>query len=453
MGGRIPINISVPVAGQDKEVCGCTALGLSPAFEGITFTGRCRRINFYCLIDRDAGIGVQQSTLTIVILAIVAVPVDMGGRLRFHIFIDSPQLNGILFKYIARLRSVGNVLDLGICLEDREDFACLSRSTGRRKCVSIPLSHIPVREHLAFGGGEHERLCWDIGLVRILIQIDTGGTCAVLIEILHIDTVSSQKLAAPTRFQGDLAYDPPTVVLFVGVGLIGYFKILVDFSLVDIIIIRNSVAVAHRESCADRMSIVIPTDELIIVTGTAGESRCLQIVNTEAEARVAHDEIVFRRMYTGIQVYTILLYPPLRIDDDIAGRHGVEIIQRGAFLVGIPALQQEVAVGGFVRIRAVFCIGRDVRPISETFYHVIAVMGIARRRLVTVAIDKGTIPISQSVVLAIKANLKLLVRTPPNARCIYIICRRFRKIRPVCAVGTVGHRTEAVILILNTETI
>ena len=127
---RMAIYIRIPGSGPYQEVCSRAALGLGPSLELITVTSLSAK-DIYRLIDLDSGVGVIQSSLSIIFRTVVAVPVDVSGGLLFLVLVYSLQLDGVVvmmiivinnicLSYNSTCRGVG---DLCIVLQCRESTA------------------------------------------------------------------------------------------------------------------------------------------------------------------------------------------------------------------------------------------------------------------------------------------------------------------------------------------
>ena len=199
--------------GPDEEVSGRAALGLGPALEGIAFTGLCTK-DFNSLVDLDAGVGMIERTLAVILAAVVAVPVDVRRGLFFLILIDSHQLDGVGIM-VALINGAGRndctcfILNFCIGLQCREQCAGhqLSRCILIRRAVP-GLQH-PVVKDLVLGGG---RGCAGAYARVVLVKCRVTGRVAAAIRIVEdADTVSTDGLCTPLGVQVELLGDPETI--------------------------------------------------------------------------------------------------------------------------------------------------------------------------------------------------------------------------------------------------
>ena len=370
-----------------EEVRSRTALGLGPALEGITRTGRSGQ-DINSLVDLDAGVGIIELALAIVLTAVVAVPVDVRRGLYFLVLIDSLQLDGVVvvagFNHIAGSNNTALLVrDLGIGLQCRKGPAGNDRSVGVFECAAIPGLQHPVVEDLACGcsgscaGG-------DIGVV--LVKCSVAGRIGSVARVIEdADALCADRDRAPLAIEVELLGDPETIDVRVGRGAVappvhGIREVR------GLVIGRTAADLRVLSKRARGADISVPAVELIALAHSGGDRNLTTVGNAEVHRLIIGAPIQRGiRARVRVQEYTVLDLTPLGIDREAAVRHRREGIGMRAELVDIPAFKNvSLGCGRLIVIRAGrvavhLVVGLQIRVVRDVVdYMQLAAAGLAR---------------------------------------------------------------------------
>ena len=402
--------------GPDEEVSVRAALGLGPALEGIAFTGlRAKDIN--SLVDLDAGVGMIEHTLAVVLTAVVAVPVDVrrlgfldGNKHSTELdgvggIVDDLDLVALIVNGRNRLtRSVDHgiaalidglfpvpsyafaALDHAMCvaLQNGECRASLDGSVCSlvRTFVigSCPGLNDPVREALTFrcsGRGERARR----GGVDVGVGVGFPNVITVH-DILDRDALGAFGRGMPLTVQVELLGDPETVAAVIagdiGVPGCAFAELVHGVRHIHGLIIRSgdSGVVQNKgfvaeQACAGRVK--EPSVKLIARTGAHRGVQFAAGRDTEVHRlgfRAPVQRIVIASARQGrlrVQEHAVLVDDPLGIHGDTVDRHRREVIGDRAELIRVPARERILQSGGLC-IKLELVIARDICSVRHVLH-------------------------------------------------------------------------------------
>ena len=358
-------SIRVARTAPNEEVRSRTALGLGPALEGIAGAGlHAKDVN--SLVDLDAGVGMIERTLAVILAAVVAVPVDVRRGLYFLVLIDSLQLDGVVvvagFNHIAGSNNIARLVrDLGIGLQCRKGPAGNDRSVGVFECAAIPGLQHPVVEDLACGcsgscaGG-------DIGVV--LVKCSVAGRIGSVARVIEdADALCADRDRTPLAIEVELLGDPETIDVRVGRGAVappvhGIREVR------GLVIGRTAADLRVLSKRARGADISVPAVELIALAHSGGDRDLAAIADAEVHGLASRAPIQRGiRARVRVQEHTVLDLAPLGIDRQSALRHRGEGVLLSTLAIDVPSLENVTGRNCRGHVTIVRCRVRTVSDI------------------------------------------------------------------------------------------
>ena len=340
----------------NKEICCCAALCLCPAFECISYACRSRGININGFVDLDSCIAAIKSTFSVILAAIVAVPVDMCRCFFFLILIYSFQLYCIIiisaFDYSAWSYNFSGSSVCNLCVA-----FLYTESLARKYFIigvlifwawAVPVLYHPVIKYF-IGRRSRCRACFYSGVIFIKCCIRRCIVSAIC-DIDNTNSFWAYGYCAPACIKIIFLSDPETVsgislvILYVWIPCCSVTKFIHRISHMGSFVIRSCYcAFVQRHSfgkCMGQTFVCIPSEEFVSCTCSGRHTYLSAVGYTEVHILTFRTPVKSRVCSCiGMKEYTVLDLSPFSIYIKTAFRHCCEIICVCTCAVYVPAFK------------------------------------------------------------------------------------------------------------------